>query len=215
MRLPSRRIVRLGAEAALLYLGLPLALALRILPNAPIPALLGASAVLFALLWRDPTFDRRQLAGPGPARRLLLPVLVRAAAIAAAVAACVAWFAPESLFSLPRRAPVLWAAVMLLYPLLSVYPQELAFRAFLFHRYAPLFPSRKSMIASSGVLFGFAHLCFGNLLAVALTVPAGVLFAATYARSRSLLLVSLEHALLGNFIFTIGLGQYFYHGVAR
>ncbi|HXB22539.1 MAG TPA: hypothetical protein VNV88_14225 [Candidatus Solibacter sp.] len=40
----------------------------------------------------------------------------------------------------------------------------------------------------------------------------GLLFALTYQQSGSLLLACIEHAIFGNFIFTIGLGQFFYHG---
>ena len=38
------------------------------------------------------------------------------------------------------------------------------------------------------------------------------LFARTYAGSRSFLQAVVEHSLWGNFIFTIGLGWYFYGG---
>jgi len=43
-------------------------------------------------------------------------------------------------------------------------------------------------------------------------VAGGWLFGGTYRRSRSLGLVCLEHALYGDLIFTVGLGQYFFHG---
>jgi hypothetical protein len=36
------------------------------------------------------------------------------------------------------------------------------------------------------------------------------LFGTTYRRSGSLLPASLEHAMFGNFLFTIGLGEYFH-----
>ena len=39
----------------------------------------------------------------------------------------------------------------------------------------------------------------------------GWLFARRYQRTRSLLTVSVEHALYGVLIFTIGLGDLFYH----
>jgi hypothetical protein len=37
------------------------------------------------------------------------------------------------------------------------------------------------------------------------------MFLASYKRTGSLLFSSLEHALYGDFIFTIGWGQYFFH----
>jgi membrane protease YdiL (CAAX protease family) len=101
---------------------------------------------------------------------------------------------------------------MLLYPLVSVYPQELIYRVFFFHRYAPLFGSGLLMIAASALAFGFVHIIFGNWLAVVLCIIGGFLFSLTYQHSGSLLFTCLDHAIFGNFIFTIGLGQFFYHG---
>jgi uncharacterized protein len=106
----------------------------------------------------------------------------------------------------------LWAIVMLLYPLLSVYPQELIFRAYFFHRYQALFGAGWTMIAASALAFGFVHIAFGNWISVVLSTIGGFLFALTYHQSGSLFLACLEHAFFGNFIFTIGLGQFFYHG---
>jgi membrane protease YdiL (CAAX protease family) len=48
-----------------------------------------------------------------------------------------------------------------------------------------------------------------------LCLIGGLLFALTYQHSGSLLLTCLDHALFGNFIFTVGLGQFFYHGSRR
>ena len=42
----------------------------------------------------------------------------------------------------------------------------------------------------------------------------GLFFADTYAKTRSLAAVYFEHALYGCYLFTIGLGFYFYHGNA-
>ena len=36
-----------------------------------------------------------------------------------------------------------------------------------------------------------------------------------YARTRSALVAALQHAAFGCFVFTIGLGWYFYHGAVR
>jgi hypothetical protein len=56
------------------------------------------------------------------------------------------------------------------------------------------------------------HIIFHNWIAVILTVFGGMLFAVTYYRSRSTIMVSIEHALFGGLMFTIGLGQFFYIG---
>jgi membrane protease YdiL (CAAX protease family) len=56
------------------------------------------------------------------------------------------------------------------------------------------------------------HIIFGNWLAIALCLIGGFLFSFTYRNTGSLLLTCVDHALFGNFLFTIGLGKYFYHG---
>ena len=102
--------------------------------------------------------------------------------------------------------------VMVAYPVLSVYPQGLLYRAFFFERYATLFPDKWAMIVASAAAFAFLHIIFRNSLAVALTFAGGILFAARYAETGSLATSSFEHALYGCWLFTVGLGQYFYHG---
>jgi membrane protease YdiL (CAAX protease family) len=62
------------------------------------------------------------------------------------------------------------------------------------------------------VAFAFLHIIFRNTLAVSLTFLGGLLFAARYAQTGSLATSSFEHALYGCWLFTVGLGQYFYHG---
>jgi membrane protease YdiL (CAAX protease family) len=101
---------------------------------------------------------------------------------------------------------------MLAYPVLSVYPQGLLYRAFFFDRYATLFPGKWAMILASAAVFAFLHIIFRNWLAVALTFAGGLLFATRYSETGSMATSSLEHALYGCWLFTVGLGQYFYHG---
>jgi membrane protease YdiL (CAAX protease family) len=54
---------------------------------------------------------------------------------------------------------------------------------------------------------------FENWIAPVLTLIGGLLFAWTYARTRSQVVASFQHALFGCFLFTIGLGWYFYYAV--
>jgi membrane protease YdiL (CAAX protease family) len=68
------------------------------------------------------------------------------------------------------------------------------------------------MIAASATAFGFGHIIFHNWTAVALTLPGGLLFGKTYRRTSSLLAVSVEHALYGCAVFTIGYGKFLYEG---
>jgi len=124
------------------------------------------------------------------------------------------WFWPESFLSLPRTHIRLWLLIMVLYPLLSVWPQEMLYRALLYVRYEPLFGRGVGFIAASAGAFGFAHVIFLNPIAVIMTAIGGFLFARDYARHRSLRLSCLEHSLYGCLIFTVGLGRFFYTGAA-
>jgi membrane protease YdiL (CAAX protease family) len=147
------------------------------------------------------------------ADRALGVLLLRFLLCGAALTLLTRWFFPGLFLSLPRLHPVFWVVIMVLYPLLSVWPQEVIFRRFLFHRYAGIFGQR-GVVAASALAFGFAHIIFLNWIAVALTTVGGLMFARNYARERSLWLVCLEHALYGCLVFTIGLGQFFYTGAA-
>ncbi|MEP6924456.1 MAG: CPBP family intramembrane glutamic endopeptidase [Pyrinomonadaceae bacterium] len=138
-------------------------------------------------------------------------ILLRFIICGALIAALVLFVFPGNFLDMPRENPVVWAIVMIFYPLLSVYPQELIYRTFFFERYRSLFRSKIATVFASAIGFGLIHIIFQNPLAVILTLIGGVFFAETYARTRSLRLVWFEHALYGCLIFTIGLGEFFYH----
>ena len=179
------------------------------------------SMVAWAVLWADPGFDRTRLWNPEGFRRRLPLVLklfcggavLMALFLAALLEAGRAGWCevPERVdwFSLPRRNFPLWVMVMVLYPVLSVYPQELIFRALFHHRYGPLFGTHRAALVVNAVAFGLAHAVFHNAVAVGLTLAGGALFSITYVRTKSLLAASVEHALYGCLLFTLGLGWYF------
>lgn len=120
--------------------------------------------------------------------------------------------APAELFRLPFERTGLWLSILVIYPLLSVVPQELVFRAFFFHRYRALFESERGLWAASALTFGWVHALFGEPLSVVLSTIGGLLFGWTWMRTRSLVLVSIEHSLYGCFVFTVGLRAYFQSG---
>jgi membrane protease YdiL (CAAX protease family) len=204
-----------AAEFAFLFVALPLFAGWQgeVFKRWVIPQILVLGTLTLALLWNDPTFDRRRLRfWSGGALRGARRVLRLFAAGACALLVLVAAMLDGRIFSLPAANPALWGTVMLLYPVLSAGPQELAFRVFFFHRYRILFPGPRSMIAANAATFALAHLQLGNPIAPAMSLVGGALFAYTYLRSRSLALVSLEHALWGDWIFTVGMGSFFYGG---
>ena len=206
------KIALLTLELAVVFVLIPLLLYYRLIPNAPIPFLIVLALAAWFILRADPAFDRSHLTNTAALRRHLGPLLLRSAALCAVLGLAVWRIAPQLLFTFVKRAPAFWALVMVLYPVLSVYPQELIFRAYFFERYQPLFGAGWAMVAASALAFGFVHIALGNWLSVALSTIGGLLFALTYQQSGSLILACIEHAIFGNFIFTIGLGQFFYHG---
>ncbi len=181
-------------------------------PRWLFPALWAWAAACLVLLLTDRTFEKRQLWNTRGLRREIGPMLARFAILGGLITAAVIVLTPEEAFGLPRERPRLWAAIMVLYPLFSVYPQEVIFRAFFFHRFAPLFRGVWPMILASAAAFGYVHIVFQNAVSVPMTLVGGIMFGFTYARSRSTVAASIEHALYGCLIFTIGLGHYFYNG---
>ncbi|XVV01145.1 lysostaphin resistance A-like protein [Actinosynnema sp. CA-248983] len=206
---PATRLY-LAGEFAVVFFGLVIAYTLLWRGTSPIPVLLVLGAAVVWHLLRT-GFDRRSFWRPEALRGQWRPMLTLWTLTAAGCAAAVAVLTPGALLVLPREQPLLWAAIVVLYPLFSVYPQELLFRAFLFHRYQPVFGATGT-VAASALAFGFVHIAFGNWIAVVLSAAGGWIFAARYRETRSLLVASVEHALYGLLMFTVGLGQYFYHG---
>jgi hypothetical protein len=205
------REVRVAArvvEMALLFVVAPALLALgpRWLVSIGI---LGSGILSVVWLRRDPTFERHQLVGLTEFRRGIRPVLLRTLLIWALLLGLTLLLTPKTLFIFPRTRPHVWVLVMFLYPI-SAYAQELFCRTFFFHRYGMLFARPWTRVVASGLVFGWAHIAVNNFAAVGLAAVAGVLFAWTYERFHSTLLVSLEHALYGDFVFTVGLGSLFY-----
>lgn len=122
---------------------------------------------------------------------------------------------PDMLFALAAERPGKWLKITVLYPFTSVLAQELVYRVFFFHRYGPLFPNRWLLIGANALAFGFGHILFRNWIAIIATVIGGALFAWRYERTRSFWAVWIEHTLWGWLMFTVGLGPFFFTGVAN
>ncbi len=202
------RKIFLAAELLLLFIFTPLLFHFDIIPGHKSFPLLLAFVYCLVILLRDKSFDRKSLGTrrfPGYGY-----ILKRFALVALALTIYMLAFESGNLFMIPRHNPWLWIAIMVFYPLWSALPQELIFRVFFFHRYRHLIPNDKLLLLLNAFLFALMHIIFNNWIAPAGAFIVGVFWAKTYLRTHSLITVSAEHALYGNFIYTIGLGHYFY-----
>lgn len=200
-------------EFVVLFVALPLGYRFAPVKIPPLPILWVAAAYCWWTLRRahlpEPRMGWEAVPGILPSGAVIFAI------IASIILYCIWRYIPEALFDLPRQRPLLWALVMVLYPVLSVYPQGIVYRVFLMERYAPLFPNPWVMVAVSATAFGFMHLVFRNWVAVGLTAFGGLLFAWRFQHTGSVAASSLEHMLYGCLLFTAGLGRYIYHGTVR
>lgn len=142
----------------------------------------------------------------------LKPILIRWVIASIAMLAFTALYDPQRLFYLPQEKPTLLPYLLIMYPLLSALPQEFIFCTFFFDRYKAFFTTQTKMILASAIVFAFAHVLFINPVAPIISFFGGLIFASTYAKTKSLALVTIEHGLYGNVLFIVGLGWYFYGG---
>ena len=213
MKTPASKYI-LWAEFLLVFGGFPLLILTMKNRGLMIATLwVGALIVWCVLKWGYQRLHAAEWNWPG-LRAGLKHVLLRFTVLAPLIALLAWFFIPESFLSMPRDRPELWVRIMFLYPLLSVWPQEIIYRSFIYHRYGPLWGNARGYIAASTISFGFMHVMFLNPVAVIMTALGGLLFASDFARHKSLGLACLEHALYGCLIFTVGLGRYFYSGAA-
>jgi hypothetical protein len=168
------------------------------------------TAYCLAMLWREGRLDTAGLA-PWMLGRRLPSIITLFLPFGLVTTGLVYRHAPRELFSLVRKRPALWAMLMVAYSALSVYPQGIVFRAYFFDRYRALFPSAWLMVPMSALAFAYIHIVFRNWIAVVLTVFGGVLFALRYAETGSLFVSCFEHALYGCWLFTVGLGRWFFY----
>jgi membrane protease YdiL (CAAX protease family) len=200
---------KLGLKVEFIAIYIITPLIIYLLPPFPVLPVLWVFTLLLMYLLKMSGYSKSK---PIFNRISLLRMIIRFVGLASILTIGVYLFKPELLFSLIKERPIIWLVVVILYPLLSVYPQEFIYRVFFFHRYKDMFKNRNILIHLNGILFGYIHIIFHNWIAVVLTATGGILFAYTYERSRSLLMVSIEHSLFGVYLFTIGLGDYFYMG---
>jgi membrane protease YdiL (CAAX protease family) len=202
-------MVPLILELIFLFIILPALFAFQFIPFPLLLLFLVTFLWCLGVLLLDQSYDRQQLWNQAALRPHLRRMLITYGIGCVSILAGIILFDRKLLFILVRERPLLWLLLMIVYPVFSVYPQELVYRAFFFHRYKRVFPNRLMMIGASALVFSYMHLVFHNSVAVLLTLAGGILFAGTYSNTRSTFAASFEHALYGCFIFTAGLHSYF------
>lgn len=212
------------SEMILLYVGTPLALlhipalAERIwgvrLRMWVIPAVIAIALTIFAVERIRGRLKASDLFRADVPLREWGSMLLRFVLLAGVLTALLWWKDPSMLFAFPRRNPKFWAMVMVCYPVLSVIPQGFLYRWFFEHRFASLMPRRAGLLVGA-LFFSFAHILFRNPYALAFTFVGGLFFLGSYRKTGSVLFSNVEHALFGDFLFTVGWGAYFFEGTQR
>jgi uncharacterized protein len=219
----SWRRAQLWSEFVALFVGVPLLMAAffdRILVwgalgsfslIATIWCLAGVAAALLAI---TPGFTFRRVFNGAVFVEWRL-IVISAVLTAAVCLFFVLLLLPGRLLSMPLNHTSLWLMIIILYPLLSAFPQEVIFRSLFFERYGVLFPNKVAAVAANGAAFGLGHLFFLNPVTIGMTALGGALIGWAYlTRGRSLMLAWVLHSLAGQIIFTSGIGIFFYHAAA-
>ena len=212
-------------EMLLLFVAGPMVLA-KLVYDQHIPLLVILPVVfggLMTLLFRQSDQTWRSDLPRLPAWRDVFSILALFALCGGALTIFAYARYPQFLLSFPRSNATLWLLVMAFYPLISVTTQELVYRVFFFHRYASALNGAGWLaIAVNAMLFATMHAILfasrGPAIhweAVTFSFIGGLIFAYRFVKTRSFLAVWLEHALYGDLIFTIGLGRFFFTGVAN
>ena len=171
-----------------------------------IPLFLIATFFLVLLL-KDPRFDRKILSRFQ--KSYLRKSFTRMIIITLLLIWFTWWIFPELFLGYPLRDFTGYMITVFLYPIASVFPQEIIYRVYYFHRYERLVPEKFLLMFSNAFIFGLTHFIYANWVAPIATFLAGWIFIFTYYRTKSLLNVSLEHYVYGLIMFTIGFGYYF------
>lgn len=202
-------IILLTLEYLIVFIALPVIYYQGVIPLWILPSLWLWTIPFAYYLYKDPTFSKSQLWG---FERTRGHYKFMWAMIGLSVIALIGllWFLePELLFLVIQKKPLLWLIGIFAYPLISVYPQEIIYRAYFFQRYERHIKNEYLLIFLSAFAFSFMHIVFKNWYAVIFTFPGGIMFARSWLKTRSMALPWIEHSLYGQILFTIGYGTYF------
>ena len=93
--------------------------------------------------------------------------------------------------------------LLLFYLLFSVIPQEIIFRFLFFYKYKNYFNKFEILLVNS-LVFSFCHLIYFDIYILLFSFFGNLLFTFNYMQNKSLLVVIIEHFLLGQTLIILG-----------
>ena len=131
-----------------------------------LPFIVTVAVICSIILWQDDKIQKQWRRAKDLRRKHFNPLWQTFAILASLVALFTYLYTPETFLDFPLNHTMSWILILMIYPLLSVIPQEVIFRVYFFHRFKRLFTSKISRAWLSSLSFGFAHLVYGNWIAV-------------------------------------------------
>ena len=95
------------------------------------------------------------------------------------------------------------SVLLLFYLLFSVIPQEIIFRFLFFYKYKDCFNKFEILLLNS-LVFSFCHLIYFDIYILLFSFFGNLLFTFNYMKNESLLVVIIEHFLLGQTLIILG-----------
>jgi len=197
----------LWPEMVLVYLIIPLIQKFGLIDLDPMLVLVGMALIFAFILWIDHDFSNHRFYRWSAINWKKHLIVFGGVTVIVSIGV---YFIREQLWlQFPTENTRRYLLALLLYPLVSVIPQEIIYRGYFYHRYHKLFKSEWIMILINSFLFGFTHIIFDNWIAPVGAFLISFIFSFTYLKTKSLPIVVLEHYCYGIMIFTVGLGHYF------
>ena len=100
------------------------------------------------------------------------------------------------------------SVLFLFYLLFSVIPQEIIFRFLFFYKYKDYFNKFEILLLNS-LVFSFCHLIYFDIYILLFSFFGNLLFTFNYMQNKSLLVVIVEHFLLGQTLIILGFFENF------
>ncbi len=199
---------KLFLEFCLIYFFIPLIITINFREFFFLPSLLIVFLISIILLKLDKNFNFRKLL-----KKIFWKIVLKSFfAFFTFIFVYILFLDKNLLFQLPINNPRIWVLAIVIYPVVSVIPQEFIFRVLFYQRYEKLFSFEKNyVILINSITFGFSHIVFTNFHSIILSTLASTIFSIAYLRN-SFFTCIIVHSLAGQLIFTLGLGKYFFNG---